>query len=68
MTTELLEVWQSRVSLKPLLQGYFVGMTNTPEQTYSALKNRFKQLSHRVRDDGGVVVANVARSGWQLNH
>ncbi|TMP23489.1 hypothetical protein CWB99_23180 [Pseudoalteromonas rubra] len=43
MTTELLEVWQSRVSLEPMLKSYFVGMINTPKQTYSTPKNWFKQ-------------------------
>ncbi|MCO7191328.1 MULTISPECIES: hypothetical protein [unclassified Pseudoalteromonas] len=38
-------------------------MTNTPKQTYSALKNRFKWIPHRVRDDNGVVVGGVVEQG-----
>ncbi|MEQ3450572.1 hypothetical protein ABMY48_22825 [Pseudoalteromonas sp. XMcav2-N-2] len=38
-------------------------MTNTPKQTYSALKNRFKWIPHRVRDDDGVVVGSVVELG-----
>ncbi|TMS63891.1 hypothetical protein CWB88_21320, partial [Pseudoalteromonas sp. S1941] len=32
-------------------------------QTYSALKNRFKWIPHRVRDDNGVVVGGVVEQG-----
>ncbi|WP_165389226.1 hypothetical protein [Pseudoalteromonas rubra] len=37
-------------------------MTNTSKQTYSALKNGFKWIPHRVRDDDGVV-GGVAEQG-----
>ncbi|TMP39937.1 hypothetical protein CWB98_00375 [Pseudoalteromonas rubra] len=38
-------------------------MTNELEQTYSALRERFKQIPHRVRDDNGVVVGGVVELG-----
>ncbi|WP_171045439.1 hypothetical protein [Pseudoalteromonas rubra] len=52
------------MSLEPLLKSYFVGMTNTPKQTYSALKGWFKQLPHPVRDDNGVVGKWVSLESW----
>ncbi|MCO7188344.1 MULTISPECIES: hypothetical protein [unclassified Pseudoalteromonas] len=54
---------QFGINLESLLEGHTVRMTNTPKQTYSALKNRFKQIPHRVRDDNRVVVGGVVELG-----
>ncbi|MEQ3450780.1 hypothetical protein, partial [Pseudoalteromonas sp. XMcav2-N-2] len=36
--------------MRDLPTDHTVRMTNTPKQTYSALKNRFKWIPHRVRE------------------
>ncbi|TMP34298.1 hypothetical protein [Pseudoalteromonas rubra] len=42
-------------------------MTNTPKQTYSALKSWFKWIPYRVPDDDGVV-EQVNLEPLQENH